>query len=173
MTTLGGALESSTLTLLLIPLAVGIPVGYVILGVIWLNEKTGVQSFIYRNWELVAGRDWEVISGQNGPSPIFSGADVACHDYGTGALFYVGGLLYYVTMIVLLIGMGILAVATFIGFPLSIIMGAPYTLLGVVSRDREMISEGAIFMAMGYGLIVATGLLIRFLMFASIYAPCA
>ncbi len=152
VTTASAAVASRVAVPFLLFLTIGIPLGYVLTGFGWLDDKLGLTPIMVSSWQTLSGAD----------SPTHIMDDSACTDFSrdplTGLFATIFGITVLLVMLVVMIFSGLAALmATPIGLIGSVVGG----IVALVTRSREVAVYGLIILSVGTGGIVLFGLAAR------------
>lgn len=136
-------------------LVASVPLGYVITGFLWVNEKAGIDAFLVACWKF--------LSGASGPG------DVVQSGSGCGSALSVLMILINLVLILFLLVLGF---ASVFGTPIAILASFCGAIASVVTQDFEYFLLGMKFIGAALGAIVATGLIFRIMHVTSGVAFC-
>lgn len=150
--TASAAVASRVAVPFLVFLTIGVPLGYLLMGVAWFDDKLGLTPIMVHSWQT--------LSGSSTPTNIMN--DSACTDFSndplTGLFAMIVGIVVLLLMLVVMMFAGLAAiVATPVGL-IGSVVGGISVLLG---RSRDIAVYGLIILSVGAGGIVLFGLAAR------------
>lgn len=152
---------------LLLVLVIGYPLAGFISGINWLDNKTGVNSFLLSSWVWISGVQY--------PDPIIG---KGCQDYMGGGdnfnfFMFILGLVVLLLLLVLAIIMTLMALVCMVAVPASVVISSVASIVSIAKNDAEAFIFGMTVLAGTMATVIATGLVIRLLhVLAAGIMPC-
>lgn len=151
------AVNSYVFPMLLLAFALGVVVFYILTAVQWVDNHSGVSTFMVKSFQTLSGVDT--------PGQVVQ--DNQCH-FGTGALnFDLFGFLATMVLSLVVIGLavvnavpGIVAMVTLPVALAVLLVGCISTIISV-GEEKKILAGGLALLTFGCGAVIVAGLMMR------------
>lgn len=147
--------NSDLFMLMLFAVVPAILLGFILMGAMWVNDRTGVSSMMVGSWQYLSGVDT--------PGEI-----VAECPEDSNANFFLGMAIILI-MLVVAIANVVIGATAIIGIPLGVLMTIVGGLHALATQSSDMIARGLGVLTVGLGAVVASGLVMRLINVVTTY----